>query len=205
MFEVLKIIFKRIKLKTLIILILLLMFNTYAWFIYSTKVSTSFTTHIIAWNVQFKAGETDLSSSVTFNVDRAYPGMDDYSQKIAVTNNGEMDISLSYTIKSVTILGETYTADETTTSDDLLNMIKNNYPFSINIVQDADTLNANGGTGSFVITFTWPYESDIINNTVEGDMLDTDWGEKAYEYYAVNPNTPSIQLDIELTANQLSG
>ena len=197
MFEVLKIIFKRIKLKTLIILILLLMFNTYAWFIYTTRVSTTLSTHIAAWDVKFEAGQNDLTDYVTFAVDRAYPGMDTYTQTIEVSNNGEMDVNLKYEIKSVVILGVDYKTDNTMTSDDLLNIIKTNFPFSIDITTSTTSLSAKGGTGTFVITFTWPYEGDTTN-----DIVDTDWGEKAYEYYATNPDTPSVQIGIELTAIQ---
>jgi len=197
MFEVIKIVLKRIKLKTLIILIILLMVNTYAWFIYSTRVSTGFSAHIAAWNIKFQAGQEDITDYVNFAVERAYPGMDDYTQTVNVSNEGEMDVVLTYEIKSVTILGETYKEDETTTSDDLLNMIKNNYPFAIDINTSTASLSANGGTGAFVITFTWAYESDTTNDTV-----DTDWGEKAAQYYAANPGTPSVQLQIELTATQ---
>jgi len=200
MFEILKIIRKRIKLRTLIILILLLIFNTYAWFIFTTRVSTSLSAHVVAWNVQFEAGDTDSTEDINFTVGRAYPGMDDEVQTVKVSNNGEMSANLIYEIKSVTILGETYTESDTVTSNDLLNMIQNDYPFSINITTDKTTLDSNGDTGNFTITFTWPYESDTTNDTV-----DTSWGEKAYEYYAKDSNTPSIQIEIELTATQQAG
>ena len=50
-------ILKKIKIRNIIILIVLLMFNTYAWFIYTTKVSTDLTAHVSAWNVDFVAKE----------------------------------------------------------------------------------------------------------------------------------------------------
>ena len=50
-------IMKKIKIKNILILILLLLFNTYAWFIYTTKVSTDLTAHVSAWNVDFVAKE----------------------------------------------------------------------------------------------------------------------------------------------------
>lgn len=50
-------IIKKIKLKNLISLICIFAFNTYAWFIYTTKVSTDLTAHVSAWNVDFVAKE----------------------------------------------------------------------------------------------------------------------------------------------------
>ncbi len=44
---------KKIKLRNLLILIVLLAFNTYAWFVYTTKVSTGLNAHVSAWDVEF--------------------------------------------------------------------------------------------------------------------------------------------------------
>ncbi len=126
-------IIKKIKLRTLIIIIVLLLFNSYAWFIYATKVSGGLTAHITSWNVSFQAGEDQSTTQVAFDVDRIYPGMETYKQTLQAQNKGETKAKLSYTINSVTILGTTYKKNETTTSDDLLNRIQTYYPFHINI------------------------------------------------------------------------
>ena len=46
-------ILKKIKIRNIIILIVLLMFNTYAWFIYATKVSMNLSVHVSSLNVEF--------------------------------------------------------------------------------------------------------------------------------------------------------
>ena len=51
------------------------------------------------------------------------------------------------------------------------------------------------GNGSFKITVEWPFESG-------NDENDTLWGNKAYEYYSVNPNEQSIALNLTLIATQ---
>lgn len=50
-------ILKKIKLRNLIVLIILLAFNTYAWFIYTTRVSSELTAHVSSWDVEFIAKE----------------------------------------------------------------------------------------------------------------------------------------------------
>ena len=50
-------IIKKVKIRNILILILLIIFNTYAWFIYATKVATEISVHISSWNVEFATGE----------------------------------------------------------------------------------------------------------------------------------------------------
>lgn len=50
-------ILKKIKLRNIVILIILLAFNTYAWFVYTTKVSLDMSAHVSAWDVEFVAKE----------------------------------------------------------------------------------------------------------------------------------------------------
>ena len=96
--EIINFIRKKIKLRTLIVLIMLLVFNTYAWFIYSTKVRGSLTAHIVSWDLEFVAGHEDTSTNVDFSVDRIYPGMEDYSKIVTANNRGEMPAKLTYKI-----------------------------------------------------------------------------------------------------------
>ena len=49
--KVLNVIKKKVKLSNLILLVVLLMFNSYAWFIYNTKVNTSISAKIEAWDI----------------------------------------------------------------------------------------------------------------------------------------------------------
>ena len=186
---------KKIKLKTLILLIVLLAFNSYAWFIYANKVSGSLTAHVTSWNVQFQVGEEETTTNIKFEVDRIYPGMETYEKTLIAHNKGEMKAILSYEIKSVSILGNIYKIDEQTTSEDLKNVIENNFPFKINITVDNENIEAENGEGQFNISMQWPFESG-------NDEIDTYWGEKAYEFYAVNPGKTSIVMDIEITATQ---
>ena len=71
-------IIKKIKLRNLIILVVLLAFNTYAWFIYTTKVSLDLTAHVSAWDVEFVSKEGGITSNMLIEVERVCPGMDNF-------------------------------------------------------------------------------------------------------------------------------
>ena len=64
---------KRVKLRTVIVLIILLMFNAYAWFVFSTKVQGKIEAHVEAWDVVFEADEQEKISNINFEVGKIYP------------------------------------------------------------------------------------------------------------------------------------
>lgn len=185
---------KKVKLKTLIILIVLLSFNSYAWFIYATKVSGGLTAHITSWNVKFKAGEEEITTNVIFEVDKIYPGMEKQTKKLTAFNEGEMKAILSYEIKKIRILTDEYTVSQEFTQEDLIEMLKN-YPFKLTFEIDNTNLNQENGSAEFDVSLTWAFESG-------NDALDTEWGEKAYEYNEQNPDMSSIYVEIDVKAVQ---
>ncbi len=196
MHKILKIM-KKIKIKNLIILLLLLIFNSYAWFVYTTKVSGELSAHVSAWDVQFVAKDGGVSSYMNIEVAKIYPGMDDFEQTITVQNRGEVNIELSYEIEQVKILDESFTIDEENgvTSENIEEKLKNDYPFKI-IIEKDDTQLMNGtGDGSFKVKVVWPYESG-------DDESDSKWGIKAYDFYQKNPDEKCIEMKLLLKAAQ---
>ena len=189
-------IIKKIKIKNIIILILLLIFNTYAWFIYATRVSSSLSVHVSSWNVEFSVGEDETVTNIKVEVERVHPGMETYERNITVRNNGEIKAKLEYEMISLKVMNEYYKIGENITSEELENKINTEYPFKINLIKDDEQLKAGTGTGLFQVTVEWPFESG-------NDELDTEWGNKAYEYYAVNPEAKSIEIEIKLIAEQI--
>ncbi len=188
---------KKIKLRNLIILLFLLIFNTYAWFIYASKVSVGLTASVSSWNVEFVSDAGETITNIDVDVERIYPGMETFEKKIEVHNRGETAATLSYEIKYLKIMDEIYEVNEDTglTSDDIENKVEQEYPFKIIIEKEDAGLAVENGKGSFTIKIEWPYESG-------NDELDTFWGNKAYEYYELNPNEKSIEMKIELIATQ---
>ena len=190
-------ILKKIKIRNVLILILLLIFNTYAWFIYATKVSSSLSVHVSSWNVEFSVGEDETVTNILIAVERVYPGMENYEKNVTVKNKGEIKAELDYDIISLKVMDEFYKIGENITMEELENKLKTDYPFKINVIKDDTLLKEGTGEGLFSVTVEWPFESG-------NDELDTLWGNKAYEYYALNPGEKSMEIEIRLSAKQIA-
>lgn len=194
--ELIKLLFKRVRLSTLLLLLVTLCSSTFAWFLYATKVSVGITAHIEAWNILFTNENNEISELINFEIPNLYPGMEDYNDSIEIINLGEKNASVEYEIVRVSILGVNYNIDGTTlTSDQMVNNLASDYPFKINISLENSTIEAGSGRTTFSLSTVWPYESG-------DDELDTYWGSKSYEFSSNNPDTPSIQIEIKISASQ---
>ena len=58
-----------LKSSRLLFIIFLLLSNTFAWFIYATKVDNNISVHVKAWNVVFEAGDTQITNTINLNID----------------------------------------------------------------------------------------------------------------------------------------
>lgn len=183
----------KVKLSTLFLLMITLASNAFAWFIYSTRVSSSFSAKVREWKVTFNADGVDIDRVVEINVEALYPGMEDFSKTLTIANGGEAQGNISYEVVSAEILGDDIMTLNMT-KEETLNYLKTNYPFSIDMVASSETL-APKGEENVVITVTWPYESG-------DDETDTFWGTKAYDYHQENPDSPSIKLNIRIIVSQ---
>ena len=189
-------ILKKIKIRSLVILILLLGFNTYAWFIYATRVASDISVHISSWNVEFSVGENGNVTNLIIDVERIYPGMENEEKVVTVKNTGEIKAELEYQLNSLKVLDDYYKVGENITDEELLKKINKEYPFKINVTKDDTLLSQGLGNGEFRVTVEWPFESG-------NDELDTLWGNKAYEYYSKNSEGKSIEIEITLIAQQI--
>jgi len=187
-------VFKKAKLRTFLMLIILLSFNSVAWFIYATKVENGISAKIVAWNVSFVTGEDELLEYINFKVDNIYPGMEEYTERIDVTNSGDTNASLKYEIENARILDNYYEVSDTVTSPTLLNSLSNEYPFKIRIGVSKDIIAPNE-SAYFYVSVSWPYESG-------DDALDTYWGNEAYDFHEKNKDKESIELNLVISAVQ---
>lgn len=191
----------------LIFLIVLLAGNTFAWFIYATKVNSDVSVHVRAWNVVFQAGDSQITNEIPINVDSIYPGMDDFVYEVKAYNHSEVSASLTYQILSARILDQEYISVEekqrrglTVTEDDLTcseleDMLANDYPFSITVDTSNDIINLGNGLETYSLSVVWPYESN-------DDVTDTLWGVNAYQYKEDYPTSPSIAINIKVIITQ---
>jgi len=198
---------KVLKARMLVPLILLLMLNTFAWFIYATRVDNEMSAHVRAWDVLFEAGDSPIINYVNVDVESMYPGMEDFIYKINAYNKSEVDASLSYILLEARILSDQYTSVEgrrelgedpvitDLTSQKLLEKLAKDYPFKITVSLTAEELDAQIGLAYYEIKVEWPFESG-------DDATDTEWGIKAANYKALNPNNASILLKIKISITQ---
>lgn len=185
---------RKYRLRTLFLLALTLASNSFAWFIYSTRVSSAITAKVRSWNVNFEVGEGAAEEYIEITVDSLYPGMDDFSKTLKAANHGEADAVISYKVEQAEILGDNL-KNLGLTDEQILNKLKNDYPFEINFSVSNETVTAGGGEATITITINWPYESG-------DDEKDTYWGRLAYDFNNNNPDTPSIKLVVKITAVQ---
>lgn len=194
--ELLKIIFKRTRITTILLLLVTFASSTFAWFIYATKVATGITAHIEAWNILFTNEDNTLEEYINFYIPNLYPGMGDFNDSITAYNLGERSAEISYEIVSIRILNINYNIQGGSyTTAQLENILANNYPFSTTFSLTNEIISPTTGSTTFAINVTWPYES---NN----DALDTYWGNEAYTYAANNPGEPSIEIVVKISAVQ---
>ncbi len=196
-----------IKPSRLILLIVLIASNTFAWFIYATRVSTGVDVHVKGWNVTFEAGENEITNEVSIDIEDVYPGMDDYEYSISAFNNSEVSATFSYVILQARILDDVYVSQEQRTAlgqqiqqDDMTSaeiqeMLEDDFPFSITIDITDASLSTGNDQEDFELEVTWPYESNQ-------DALDTQWGIAAYDFKEDNPTLPSITITVKLIITQ---
>lgn len=186
---------KRVSAKTLLILIVTLSVNSFAWFIYANKVQSGVEATVKAWNITFELDSGQITEYVTIDVDELYPGKS-FSKDITIYNRGDTDADLSYEISSITLFGVTtsYTEAQNANPSSLLSTIQSNYPFTFTPSFSNSVLAANSDE-VFNVSINWPYESG-------NDARDTRWGEQAYDYASSNPNLPSMKIELKIIATQ---
>ena len=176
---------------------------TLAWFAYSGLSSATVDVDIKAWNIEFKNGEQVVSNEIVISLSDIHPGMDTKFKDVDIANLGDSDAQISYNIKSVRVLNEVLNNNS---NDELIDKLSHDYPFHINMNLDKDYALAHGDNSKFNVSISWPLDS---NN----DELDSEWGNKAYQFYMEeqqkkqsNPDyeiRSSLEVVIEIKAEQM--
>ena len=187
-------IIKKVKFKTLFLLMITLASNSFAWFIYTTKVSSNISAKVREWNVSFDVNGENVEKTIEINIDSLYPGMTTYTQTLTASNSGEARAQISYEVIRANILGDDLTGMNYSDIQ-IINYLRSYYPFSIDSHVSNDIVQSNSEE-TITISVSWPYESGQ-------DEEDTKWGNLAYTYHSSHPDTPSIDLSIKITAYQI--
>lgn len=188
----------------ILIVILLLTANTFAWFIYNSNVNMSLEAKVKSWAIEFSENGQEIEEKVTFEIESIYPGMPEESKIINITNSGDTDAKIQYKITSITLFGESMIVGENCTSEEMDAYI-DTLPFEIDINLEKDVIQALGDTSKAEIKFNWSFEDEVdIYDISEKDKLDTEFGQKAYEYNNLEQKEDeySLKIDIKLIAKQ---
>lgn len=198
--EVLK---RRFKIWHLLFFGILISVNTFAWFIYMNKVSSDISVRVKAWNVSFQFDNETMTDYVNFEVEDIYPGMEQRTQSLKVSNDGEMDAELNYKVVYANIFGTIYnTETDNITEEELTRKLANDYPFKITLSSTSNILSKNGSNEYFRVQINWNYETTDTNGNIQ-DETDTYWGNLAYTFRQNNINTPCISIRVKITAIQI--
>ncbi len=186
---------RKIRKATLFFLVLALITNSFAWFIYTNRVQNSINAHVKSWKVTFDQDGNPLEDQVEFNVDSIYPGMTNFHDEITISNTGETAAEITYEVASVKIFDTTYT-NEDYTSDELVSLLQNDFPFITTFSVSSLSI-PTGQEGSFQVDLVWPYESG-------NDEADTYWGKKSYEFQSQHPEESGISIVVKIKASQVN-
>lgn len=196
----LKIVLKRVlNWKVILFVIVLLSANTYAWFLYATRVDMSIIGKVRAWNILVEVNEEEITQELAFFVNDLYPDMEEYNETLTITNSGDTNANLSLEIKSARILDKTYNCDdesfivEGVEYEDLEDLLANAFPFKIGVITNQNYVLPHHEELVHIST-TWP--------DIGEDVIDTRWGEAAYTYNSTHPGKASIELSVLLEITQ---
>ena len=187
--------FKKVKLRTIFLLAITLASNSFAWFVYTTKVSSNISAKVREWNVTFDVNGQTVEKTIEINIDSLYPGMESYNQTLTASNSGEARAQITYEVITAKVLGDDLMTLGYTDAE-IVNYLRSNYPFSIDFNVSNDIIQSKGEE-TITISISWPYESGQ-------DEEDTKWGSLAYTYHQNYPDIPSIDLSIKITAYQIA-
>ena len=201
--NILLIALKRHKYSLAFVLFFVFASTAFAWFIYNKTVDMGLNAHVKSWKVYM--GDGDEGDSYIIDLEDLYPGMTPISgESIPISNDGEMDATVSIQIKSLYLFGEEqnqgapgvtcdatiprddpnyvcdYTIAITTDASGRTVYTIEGYPFTLQFNLGLSMLGA-GGNSDLNYSLTWAYESCPANDT-SCDEIDTWYGEKSYEY-----------------------
>ena len=191
------------KIRILILLTVMLVVSTYAWFTYEKKVTTSgIMAKMTAWDVEYSINDEEITTEeIIIALEEFYPGMPDFEKKIKISNKTHIGVEIKYEIKSIKIFGEEkldylkangyITEDGKTMNFFATEEIPFNAGFSFNkesldgVKIDPDTGELlTDSVGDLIMFANWDYIREGAEKDInENDALDTLYGELAYNFY----------------------
>ena len=148
--------FKKRKYISILLALFTLGVNIFAWFAFSEQAQLELDASVASWDVEFK-DENDqvISRNILVEITKMKPGMPDFNKTIEIESNSDVYANFSYVVDSVKILGQDL---DLTNKGDVIQYLRNFYPFSIRMSSDKTTLSPTDSV-SFSLDVVWPYDS----------------------------------------------
>lgn len=143
---------KKIKFRSILMLVFLFSVNAYAWFVYMSNASVKLSSSVSTWNVTFFDG-TEEVKDLEINTGNIYPGMETFSKQFKIKNKSDTKASFSYKIDDLEILGTDIAVEDKET------YLKELLPFQVTLTPSKTELEEND-TLVFDVKINWPYESE---------------------------------------------
>lgn len=200
------------RLAVVFVFLLMLITSTYAWFNISKEVEIQGVEgKVSGWNVEYYVNDVFAENTYVFEAQNFYPGMDPITETVKIYNTGELNTNIKYEITSIKLFGE-----------EILEQLENNneiiysergiaiftdttkYPFFINYSYDkvkligtyADAESTPNAVATLDLSASWEYHGNDAK-----DILDTGFGEAAYDYYEAHPEgEEALVIEMKITS-----
>ena len=143
---------KKIKFRSIMMIVFLLGVNAYAWFVYMSNASVDVSSSVSTWNVTFFDGTEEIKD-LEINTGNIYPGMETYTKQFKIKNKSDTKATFNYEVDNLKIF------DNDITVEDKETYLKELLPFKVKLTPSKTELDKND-TIVFDISIDWPYESE---------------------------------------------
>lgn len=146
---------KRVVIRSLLLIALLLVVNTFAWFTYISRAGVTLNGSVIDWDISF-LNENGAVKDIQIDITDMKPGMIPFEYKIQIQNNSDVAANIKYDIKSVKLLGTELLQEGQ--EDQIEESLKTEYPFVLELITEKDDIGINEMI-NFKITLNWDYQA----------------------------------------------
>lgn len=209
----------------LLIFAVILIINTYAWFQINQEMKLGgLEGEVTPWDVSYFINNDEneiFDQTAVFTIDELYPGMTEREDVVHIYNRGSTSTSISCDVISVKIFGQEVVdqikADNgIITTGKTTNIFgdKSKYPFDVTYTYDrlkldgeyVDDTSTPNAAATIKFNASWAFEAgENDTDKLAKDILDTQFGKGAYEYYqnTDNDSQKAIEIQVRITSSML--
>lgn len=218
-----------VRILSLFVFAIMLIVSTFAWFASDKDVRLKgIEGDVTSWDVAYYVDDEDktLDQTAVFTVDEFYPGMPQRTDYVHIYNLGESSTRIQYEIVSIKLFnieiyetirdnGEIVTEEDETSGIITQTIFSKDtdYPFTVSVSYDktylsgkyVDLATTPESAATFEFKVNWEYgEAGRADEISAKDLLDTTFGQQAYEYYeAGNDINTAMEITVRITSSMI--